>query len=368
MTKKVLVAYASVSGSTGEVAETIGAVLAGYGALVEVRHVRHLEGVTGYSAVVLGSSIRAGRWLPEATNFLLDHAHEMQHVPVAYFTTCLTMVDATADDRRAVLAYMEPILQAAPEIEPIGIGLFAGSLDPSRQQFYAINANLAPHGDYRNWKAIKSWAAKIASRLLADAPSADGAVILRDAALSHADFAGSDLSGADLRGADLADASLRDADLSQANLGDSDLTRADLGKADLNEASLRDAGLNWADLNWANMSQADLHSANLIGADLQGANLDQANLSHATLNGANLSNANLRGANLRFADLNWANLSGADLSGADLSGATLGWANLSNANLDDVNLGNTRYNDFTEWPADFSPDEFGGRLVRLGMR
>jgi len=32
----------------------------------------------------------------------------------------------------------------------MAIGLFAGSLDPSRQQFYAINPNLAPHGDYRN--------------------------------------------------------------------------------------------------------------------------------------------------------------------------------------------------------------------------
>lgn len=368
MTKKVLVAYASVSGSTGEVAEAIGAVLAEQGPLVDVRHVRHQEGVTGYSAVVLGSSIRAGRWLPEALNFLLEYAPQMAQLPVAYFTTCLTMVDATADDRQAVLAYLEPILQAVPEIEPIGIGLFAGSLDPSRQQFYAINPNLAPHGDYRNWEAIKEWAAEIAPRLLVGAPPAADIVVLRDAALGSVDLAGTDLTGADLRGSDLTDASLADADLSQANLGNTDLTGADLGGADLNEATLRDAGLNWADLNWANISQADLHGANLIGADLHGANLDRAYLSHATLNGANLSNANLRDANLRFADLNWANLSGADLSGADLSGATLGWANLSGANLDDVNLDNTRYNDHTEWPADFSPEQYGGKLVRLGMR
>jgi uncharacterized protein YjbI with pentapeptide repeats len=63
------------------------------------------------------------------------------------------------------------------------------------------------------------------------------------------------------------------------------------------------------------------------------------NLSRTNLNRANLSWTNLRVANLNSADLRWANLNSADLR----------WANLSK----------TKYNDATEWPRDFEPEEFG---------
>ena len=122
MSKKVLVAYASVSGSTGEVAEAIGSVLARHGMQVEVQHIRNVDSVAGYGAVVLGSSIRAGRWLPEAFSFLEDNVEIMAQIPVAYFTTCLTMVNADEDDRHTVLAYMEPVQQVAPAIDPGSAG------------------------------------------------------------------------------------------------------------------------------------------------------------------------------------------------------------------------------------------------------
>jgi uncharacterized protein YjbI with pentapeptide repeats/menaquinone-dependent protoporphyrinogen IX oxidase len=356
MGKKVLIAYASVSGSTGEVAEAIGKIVAEEEVTVQVSHIKNVEDVSGYSAVVIGSSIRAGRWLPEAFQFLETHRETLSRVPVAYFTTCLTMVSDTEDSRRTVLAYMEPVQQTAPEIKPVGLGLFAGSFDPQRPSIMQIKD--APQGDYRDWTAIQAWAKEIRPALLADLAALSEPVILRDAVLSYSDLSGLDLSSADLRGADL-----QETKLSEADLHSSDLSETDLAKADLSHADLRDAGLNWADLNRADMSGANLHKANLIGADLNGANLKQANLSRAILNGANLSGANLSGANLRRADLNWADLRQADLTNANVSYANLSWANLSEAKLSQVVLNQATYNDATEWPEGFAPESHGCILV-----
>ncbi len=363
MRRKFLVAYASVSGSTGEVAGAIGQVLAKEGVTVHVRHVSAVTGIRFYSAVVLGSSIRAGRWLPEAIQFLETRQETLSRIPVAYFTTCLTMVNDTEESRRIVLAYMEPVFQKAPQVKPIGLGLFAGALDPDRQLI--MPSNLTPQGDYRDWEAIRTWAEEIRPVLLAGIARTDEPIVLREAILRYTDMAGADLSRADLRGADLHEANLSEADLHGADLSEIDLVKADLRKVDLYEASLHKAGLNWANMSGANMSGTNLSQANLIGADLNRANLSQANLSQAILNGANLSHANLSGADLSYADLNWANLSGADLSHVNLSEASLGWANLKEADLSHANLSQARYNDQTEWPENFSPQAQGGIFFKV---
>lgn len=70
MSKKILIAYASVSGSTGEVARTIGEVVTGEDATAQVSPVGDVVNISDYSAVIVGSSIRVGKWLPEAFDFL----------------------------------------------------------------------------------------------------------------------------------------------------------------------------------------------------------------------------------------------------------------------------------------------------------
>ena len=147
MSNKILIAYCSVTGSTGEVAKAIGEVLRAAEAVVQVLPVNEVSDLSGYDAVVVGSSIRAGKWLPEAFDFLDRYQAALSDIPVAYFTTCLTMVRDTEDSRRTVLGYMEPVLQRAPAVQPVGLGLFAGSLDPTRPQAMSI---AGPQGDYRN--------------------------------------------------------------------------------------------------------------------------------------------------------------------------------------------------------------------------
>ncbi|MCB0213711.1 MAG: pentapeptide repeat-containing protein [Anaerolineae bacterium] len=357
MEKKILVAYASVSGSTGEVAAAIGEVLEQKPHVtVDVCHVRDAVDVDQYSALVLGSSIRAGRWLPEAFTFLENHDEAMQRVPVAYFTTCLTMVSDTQDSRQTVVAYMEPVRLAAPHINPVGLGLFAGALDPARAPI--MPSVHTAQGDYRNWEAIRAWAEEIRPALLSELASSESL------ALSEAVLCYTDMSGLDLSSADLVRADLREANLSEADMHEADLSGARLTKSDLRKVKLHRASLNWAEMHAADLRQADLSEANLIGAHLDRADLGGADLSYATLNGANLSHADLNHANLTHADLNWADLRGADLSHANLSYANLGWANLSSANLNNANLTRAKYNDQTQWPPDFSAEEHGGIIVR----
>ena len=63
--RRALVAYASRFGSTGSVAKAIGDVLCGMGASVEVRLVENVKDLSPYQAVIVGSAIRRGNWLPE---------------------------------------------------------------------------------------------------------------------------------------------------------------------------------------------------------------------------------------------------------------------------------------------------------------
>jgi menaquinone-dependent protoporphyrinogen oxidase len=332
MTTRILVAYASGTGSTGEVAEAIAEVLRQSGAEVDVRAVQGVQDVASYGAIVLGSSIRIGRWLPGAVAFLEDFHPQMARIPVAYFTTCLTMAEDTEDSRRTVLGYLEPVLALAPQIKPVGLGLFAGSLDP--QQRLIMPFASGPHGDYRDWDKIRAWAREILPDLLGQGTLPDDHTVLVTSLQ-------------------------RDVDRARVELPGAKLPKADLTGADLRGAVLRDARLHWADLCGSDLRGADLAGSNLMGADLREAQLQDANLRRAILNGAQFRMANLSRADLRFTDLNWANLSGANLSGADLSRANLGWANLTGANLDLAILEGSRYNDQTQWPEGFSPEESG---------
>jgi menaquinone-dependent protoporphyrinogen oxidase len=351
MSKKIIVAYASGSGSTAEVAEAIASELRSRDVQVDVLPAKEILTIEDYGAIILGSSIRVGRWLPDAVNFLEKHAEAMEKVPVAYFTTCITLVEDSEENRQIVEAYMEPILDMVPNVKPVGLGLFAGSLSPSMQ---AVLPAGGPYGDFRDWDAIREWARDIVPALLVSRTEAADQPVLSGSILSYSDLSGRDLSGTVFRGSDLQRIRLR-----KAKLRDADLRRSRMSQADLGRADLREARLGWAELDGSNLENCDLRKANLIGARLKNANLRGANLSQAILNGADLSRADLTQCQLVSADLNWAVLTGANLSGADLSRANLGWANLKDADLSAAKFSKARYNAQTLWPDGFDPEVAG---------
>jgi menaquinone-dependent protoporphyrinogen oxidase len=70
MPKPVLVTYAGRTGSTAGVAQAIGDTLCNLGVEIDVRPMQYVQTLANYSAVVAGSAIQGGRWLPEAMQFL----------------------------------------------------------------------------------------------------------------------------------------------------------------------------------------------------------------------------------------------------------------------------------------------------------
>jgi menaquinone-dependent protoporphyrinogen oxidase len=71
---KVLVTAASKHGATAEIASAIGDVLREQRMDVTLTPVEDVATLEGFDAVVVGSSIYAGRWLKPAKEFVERHA------------------------------------------------------------------------------------------------------------------------------------------------------------------------------------------------------------------------------------------------------------------------------------------------------
>jgi menaquinone-dependent protoporphyrinogen oxidase len=161
MSDKILVAYATAAGSTGEVAEAIGKALREGDATVDVRRAKEVAGVGDYRAVVVGTGVRAGRVYQEAATFLETHQEVLSKVPVAYFVVCMTMQDDTEDARCQAGTYLDQLQEKAPAVEPVDRGLFGGAMDYKKLPLplrLIMKVMKASEGDFRDWEAIRAWA------------------------------------------------------------------------------------------------------------------------------------------------------------------------------------------------------------------
>ncbi len=165
MSSKVLVTYASRAGATAGVAEAIGRTLAANGVQADVRPMQEVKDLTPYDAVVAGSAIQRGQWLPEAMQFMQANRVALARKPFAAFLVCMTLAMPRANDeyRRQVAQWLEPVRAL---VQPVSEGLFAGVLDigkvPSwtdRLKFrLSVAMGVWAEGDHRDWEAVRAWA------------------------------------------------------------------------------------------------------------------------------------------------------------------------------------------------------------------
>ena len=159
----VLVAYATDHGSTRGIADRIAGRLQVLGVGAEAHAVADVPEVSGYAAVVLGSAIHGGEWLPAARQFASRNAATLRERPVWLFS-----VSTLGDEESMFPPRMASRLRAwrkeTPELTEMRQLLrprehrnFAGAVDRShwpasgRAFFLATGGR---YGDHRNWPAI----------------------------------------------------------------------------------------------------------------------------------------------------------------------------------------------------------------------
>ena len=200
---RILVTYATLAGSTAEVAQAIGDEIATSGALVDVLPLAQVGGLEAYDGVVVGGPMIMG-WHRAAAGFLRRHRAELQRVPLAVFVTAmsLTRTGVTSVDGAPIYVdqklpkapikagqlsfreryarlehYVRPILAACRPVRPVDIGVFGGRLEYGRLPWWAVLFAMliiqAPAGDHRNWPAIRGWAAGLARKFQRTATTAE---------------------------------------------------------------------------------------------------------------------------------------------------------------------------------------------------
>jgi menaquinone-dependent protoporphyrinogen oxidase len=172
MPNKILVTYASRTGSTAEIAQAIGKTLAENGAQVDVRAMQEVKDLAQYSAVVAGSAIRKSKWLPEAAQFIERHRAELAQKRFAEFTVCITLAMSTTEQYRSVVVKWVAPVRAL--VTPLSDGFFPGMLDFKKlpmnldtlQLRLTVALGIFPRDDRRDWNAVCAWAESIRPLLL----------------------------------------------------------------------------------------------------------------------------------------------------------------------------------------------------------
>ncbi len=185
--KRVLVTYATMAGSTAEVAEAVAEVLEAHGLAADVRPMGEVESLAGYDGVVAGGPMIMG-WHRGARAFLRRHRREWGRVPLAVFVTAVSLTQANGvvydapvfidetlpkpparpgrlslHERYSLPSnYLRPIFAAVRPAKPASVGIFGGRLEFGRLKPWAVLfvsvVIKAPAGDRRNWQAIRGWA------------------------------------------------------------------------------------------------------------------------------------------------------------------------------------------------------------------
>jgi menaquinone-dependent protoporphyrinogen oxidase len=185
----ILVTYASMAGSTAEVASAIARSLEEQGCRVVVAPLTGEPSLEGMDAVVVGGPMIMG-WHRQSLRFLRRQRRSWGDKPVAVFVTAMKltranaqapldfplvldpgiMVQEAAPGRLSIREryslptnYLRPVLRAIKPNMPASAAIFGGRLLFGRLPWWAVPVALlaagAQAGDKRDWELIRSWAA-----------------------------------------------------------------------------------------------------------------------------------------------------------------------------------------------------------------
>ena len=159
----VLVTYASRHGSTEEIAQAIAAELQSPQLDIEVREAGAVRSLESYDAIVLGSAVYMGSWLPGARRFIERHRQQLPGMPVWLFSS--GPLGAVSPKPQGDPTGLADVMSATCAL---GHRIFSGKIDPGvlslGERLVSRMVN-PPAGDFRDWDAISRWTREIAATL-----------------------------------------------------------------------------------------------------------------------------------------------------------------------------------------------------------
>jgi menaquinone-dependent protoporphyrinogen oxidase len=164
---RALVAVASQHGATREIADMIGATIAGRGIETDICEIEDVPALAGYDAYVVGSAVYMGGWIKSARAFVEQHADELAARPTWLFSSG-PVGDPPGPDSGAAVK-IDDLAAAAHAREH---RVFSGRLEMGRLglvQRTVARAVRVAEGDYRDWDEIEEWGTAIAAAIAAAA-------------------------------------------------------------------------------------------------------------------------------------------------------------------------------------------------------
>ncbi|KAF1078254.1 flavodoxin domain-containing protein [Methanogenium sp. MK-MG] len=158
MNNRILIIYATRYGATEGIATAIAEGLQKQNCDVDVRNVKEVFDITGYSAVIIGSPIYYGKVLPEQVAFVSLHKNMLHEIPVIGFLSGYSLLDISPEKKQAASAAFDQIRE---HIELRDIGYFAGKISEEQLSFKdraVMKITGTKPGDYRNREAAIIWA------------------------------------------------------------------------------------------------------------------------------------------------------------------------------------------------------------------
>lgn len=165
---QVLVIYGSRLGATRGIAERIATRLREDRLEVTVQPASGAVAFTDADAFVIGSGVYGGHWVKEAAEYVRKHRAVLVHRPVWLFSS------GPVGDLATRHTPVEPkeVAGLRAMVNPREHRVFFGALDRSMVGGSTLGfaerliaKTMVPEGDYRDWRAIESWAANIAREL-----------------------------------------------------------------------------------------------------------------------------------------------------------------------------------------------------------
>jgi len=166
--RRVLVVVATKHGATRGIAEAIARELGGEGderasgLTAILQDAGHAPAPTAFDAVVAGSAVYAGRWRETARDWVSMHAAALRARPVWLFSSGPIGSPPFPPDLPHDVDALSALIGAR------GHQVFPGRLDPALLDVgerAMATAMRAPFGDFRDWDAVRAWAAAVAAEL-----------------------------------------------------------------------------------------------------------------------------------------------------------------------------------------------------------